>query len=114
MKDELVSNWQRVISYVKQHFDKTADMNAILFLIGIRELGILPEKNFKKEEKVGLMHIATCKVLSYSGHYRLVGKDDEGWPHWELVNKVPIMNMFEQENYLRQHIVEYFINEEII
>mgnify|MGYP006199939895 FL=1 len=38
------------------------------------------------------MHIATCKVLSYSGFYLLDGKDAEGWPHWELIKKYDIID----------------------
>ena len=46
------------------------DLNSTLFLISVQELGIGP-KNFTKEEKQDLMHIAICKVLSYSGYYEL-------------------------------------------
>lgn len=114
MTNERAEIWQKILSFVTETFGKKPDMNALLFIIGMRELGFLTESNFKKDDKVGLMHIAVCKVLSYSGHYELIGTDEEGWPHWELKNKLPDMSLLEQETYIREHIIEYFINEKII
>ncbi len=48
--------------WYKKQFGKKPDMNGILFLIGMRELGQLRE--FAKDEKMDLMHIATCKLLA--------------------------------------------------
>ena len=89
---------------------KPKDLNAVLFLIGVRELG-RGAKSFSKEEKQDLMHIAICKVLSFSGFYKLIGHDEEGWPHWELVNKLPHFDMLEQEKLLKMHVLEYFEKE---
>lgn len=113
MEDE-TAIWKKIIDHVEVNFKKKPDMNAILFLIGMRELGQLKEGNFKKQEKVDLMHIAVCKILSYSGHYELVGADEEGWPHWKLVKQLPQFDVFEQELYIRTHIIEYFTTEGII
>src|SRR6185436_3847658 len=106
--------WKKIVAHVETNFNKKPDMNAILFLIGIRELGHLPQENYKKSEKVDLMHIAICKILSYSGHYQLKGADTDGWPHWELVKPLPQFDVFEQESYIRTHIIEYFLTEEIL
>lgn len=111
---EISGKWKQVISFFEENFDKKPDLNAILFLIGIRELGELPEKKFTKEEKTHLMHIANCKVLSYSGYYNQKGFNTQGWPVWENIKPIPTMNIFEQENLMRQHIIEYFEVEEII
>lgn len=106
--------WQDIVNFLTERFGKKPNMDAILFIIGMRELGHLQEKPFKKDDKVSLMHIATCKLLSYSGHYELKGTDEEGWPHWELKLPLPDMSLLEQETYIREHIIEYFINEQII
>lgn len=111
---EISANWKAVIAFFEERFDKKPDLNAILFIIGIRELGELPEKNFTKEEKTHLMHIANCRVLSFSGYYKQTGINSKGWPIWENNKPLPSMNIFEQENLLRQHIIEYFDQEEII
>jgi hypothetical protein len=79
-------------------------------LIGVQELG-QGHVHFTKEQKQDLMHIATCKVLSYSGFYELEGLDSEGWPHWNLVKPVPTLNLKEQDLLLKAHIVHYFESE---
>lgn len=114
LTDEISHKWKQVLAFIEANFEKKPDLNAILFLIGMRELGILPEKNFSKEEKTHLMHIANCKIFSYSGFYEQKGFNETGWPVWENVKPMPVMNIFEQENMMRQHIVEYFETEEIV
>jgi hypothetical protein len=105
--------WAQIEEFIQTKFDKSADLNAILFLIGMRELG---ENRlvFSKEEKVKLMHLAVCRVFSSSGYYMYKGRDDEGWPSWENVQKLPPLSSFEQETLMRQHIIEYFEAEEIL
>lgn len=109
----MVAKWQQIVIYIQNRFNKTPDVNAILFLIGMRELGI-PRSKFTKEEKVELMHIAVCRLLSQSGYYRLTGHDKDGWPHWELIKKLPFIDVLQQETFLRQHIIEYFESEQIL
>jgi hypothetical protein len=89
---------------------KPKDLNAVLFLIGVQELG-KGTKPFSKEEKQDLMHIGICKVLSLAGYYHLEGLDKEGWPHWVLVKKLPHFDLLEQEKLLKMHVMEYFEKE---
>jgi len=89
---------------------KPKDLNAVLFLIGVQELG-RGTKIFSKEEKQDLMHIGICKVLSLSGYYELEGLDNEGWPHWRLIKKLPHFDLLEQERLLKMHVMEYFEKE---
>jgi hypothetical protein len=89
---------------------KPKDLNSVLFLIGVQELG-KGTKTFSKEEKQDLMHIGICKVLSLSGFYELEGLDKDGWPHWKLVNKLPHFDLLEQEKFLKIHVMEYFEKE---
>lgn len=89
---------------------KPKDLNGVLFLIGVQELG-QGHRFFSKEEKQDLMHIAICKVLSLSGYYTLVGLDAHGWPHWKLEKKLPKFDLLEQEKLLKMHILEYFEQE---
>jgi hypothetical protein len=89
---------------------KPKDLNGVLFLIGVQELGkgAIP---FSKEEKQDLMHLGICKVLSLSGFYELEGLDQEGWPHWKLVKKLPHFDLMDQEKLLKMHVIEYFQKE---
>lgn len=105
--EDLKVKWQAVLSELRERFGRTPDLNAVLMLIGMRELGQVREK-WTKEEKVHLMHIAVCKLFSQSGYYELEGTDDEGCPHWKAVKKMPFVDVFEQEVLLKQHIVDYF------
>ena len=108
---ELERSWQRLLNDLKDIIGKRpTDLNGVLFLIGVQELG-KGKKYFSKEEKQDLMHIAICKVLSYSGFYELEGLDEEGWPHWKLKKKLPNFDLLEQEKLLKMHVIEYFENE---
>ena len=79
--------WTKLIGILTEVLGKKPnDLNSILFMIGVQELGKGPI-SFSKEEKQDLIHIATCKVLSFSNYYTLEGVDQDGWPHWKLGKK---------------------------
>lgn len=100
-----------MLMFIKQHIGKRPkDLNAVLFLIGVQELGA-GKKAFSKEEKQDLMHIAICKVLSLSGFYELDGLDKDGWPHWKSIRQLPHFDLLEQEKLLKSHVIEYFEKE---
>ncbi len=113
MTETAKDKWFKIRNLIEQVFNKTPDLSAVLYVIGMRELGT-SNQDFTKEQKVRLMHIAVCRVLSSSGHYQLKGTDKNGWPDWELVEKLPHQDLFEQETYLRHHIINYFEEEELI
>ena len=103
--------WNALILKLEGLFGKKPeDLRSVLFLIGVQELG-KGKKVFSKEEKTDLIHIAICKVLSYSGFYRLEGLDEEGWPHWKSIKKLPHFDMLDQEKLLKMHVLEYFEKE---
>jgi hypothetical protein len=89
---------------------KPKDLNGVLFLIGVQELG-RGNAYFSKEEKQDLMHIGICKVLSLSGYYEMAGHDKDGWPHWKMIKKLPHFDLLEQEKLLKMHVMEYFEKE---
>ena len=111
---EIDFEWLRVRHVVKNKFHKTElpDTNAILFLIGMQELGRLKEK-FTKEEKQDLMHIANCRLLSIDGYYEFLGRDAEGWPHWKQVMPFAQKGVNEQEQIIQQYIIQYFKDLEV-
>ncbi|PLK46415.1 MULTISPECIES: hypothetical protein [Emticicia] len=107
----LKENWQTLLMFLKQNLGKKpVDLNGVLFIIGVQELG-KGKKFFTKEEKQDLMHIAICKVLSYGGYYVLDGVDAEGWPHWKLIKPLPNFDLLAQENLLKHFVIEYFRTE---
>lgn len=107
----LEKQWNSLLIELEARIGKRpADLNAVLFLIGVQELGqgLL---TFSKEEKQDLMHIAICRVLSLSGFYQLEGVDADGWPHWKLIKKLPHFDLLEQEKLLKMHTIDYFTQE---
>lgn len=103
--------WNRLLAELELILEKKPkDLNGVLFIVGIQELG-QGARRFTKEEKQDLMHIAICKVLSLSGYYELEGLDAEGWPHWKLIKKLPHFDLLEQEKLLKMHVLEYFEKE---
>ncbi len=108
---ELDRRWHKLLTVIKEKIGKQPkDLNGVLFLIGVQELG-RGAKPFSKEEKQDLMHIAICKVLSLVGYYQLDGVDKDGWPHWTLIKKLPHFDLMEQEKLLKMHVIEYFEKE---
>lgn len=108
---DLEKRWGKLLLGIQNLIGKKPnDLNGVLFLIGVQELG-QGNKNFSKEQKQDLMHIAICKVLSLAGFYELDYIDQDGWPHWKLIKKLPHFNILEQEKLLKIQVLEYFEKE---
>jgi hypothetical protein len=110
VKDDIQSRWWALEEKLMTRFGKKPDMEAILFLIGIQEVGDFQTK-FTKEQKQDLMHVAVCSLLSPSGYYELEMVDEEGWPHYRQLKTLPVFNFIEQENFMKDHILLYFENQ---
>lgn len=108
-REEIDARFIKVKQRIYRQFKKNPDVDAVLFLIGMRELGQMPKRTkFTKEQKQDLMHIAVCRLLSELGYYHLEGQDQEGWPHWVAIKSLPTMETDEQEYLLKQQIIRYF------
>lgn len=106
---ELDFEWLRVQHLVKDAMrrDQMPDLNIVLFLVGIQELGRW-KKGFTKEEKQDLMHVAVCRLLSYDGYFEFVGRDEDGWPHYRQVVEMPSKDTMNQERTLKINAIRYF------
>lgn len=102
-----------MVDRLGETFGEEIDIEAILFLIGIQELG-LGARRFKKDEKLDLIHIGICTVLEPYGYYRFSHRDDEGWPHFETMSKLPHLKTDDQKMLMRKAVVEYFEAEGLI
>lgn len=100
--------WNKVKTLVKERFEEELDIQSILFLIGLQELG----QNFqplKKEQKLDVIHIGICTVLAPFGYYKKLGLDKEGWPHFKNIKKLPNDMVGESQHQLmKKAIVQYF------
>ncbi|MBI1343919.1 MAG: hypothetical protein GC171_13380 [Terrimonas sp.] len=107
MQDDLQTRWWNLEAKLVERFNKKPDLETLLFLIGIQEFGQIKEK-FTKEQKQDLMHVAVCSLFAQSGYYEMMGKDNEGWPHFRQLKPLPELNAKEQEDFLKDHILLYF------
>jgi hypothetical protein len=100
--------WKEVLASFEQKFGGGLDMQGILFLIGVQELGKGPI-SFTKDQKMGLMHIAICTLLEPFGYYKLISQDEEGWPHYENLKKLPPLSGGEQLKLMKDAVIDYWI-----
>ncbi|HPN69308.1 MAG TPA: hypothetical protein PLZ32_07305 [Saprospiraceae bacterium] len=100
--------WLKVRHYIKDalNHEKLPDFQAVLFLIGVQELGRIPGAKFTKEEKQDLMHVAVCTLLD-GEYYEFEGRDQDGWPHFKVIKKMDLTGLEDQERYLKIKIIEY-------
>jgi hypothetical protein len=113
VSDDLQVRWWKLEEKLMHRFGKKPDVESVLFLIGIQELGDI-QKKFSKEQKQDLMHVAICTVFAASGYYELSGVDEDGWPHFKQLKPMPNMFPHEQEALLKDHILLYFQNHDFL
>ena len=89
------------------------DLDSIIFLIGLQELGQF-QKRFNKQKKLEVIHIAVCKLLSDYGYYEFDYTDNEGWPHYKLIKKLPNLKAGEQTILMKKAIINYFVKSNYI
>jgi len=106
---DLDKEWDVLLKKLSDQFGDL-DMQGVIFLIGVQELGKGYMK-FKKDEKLEVMHVAICTLLEPYGHYEFVGRDEEGWPHWNVNDKLPPLKPGQQALLMKQAIVDYFKSE---
>lgn len=107
MDFELNTKWKKLLDDFESDLEMRPDLQAVIFLIGVRELGKGYQK-FSKDEKLNVMHIAICALLEPYGYYQLNGNDEEGWPHYDAIQKLPVLSQEEQEVFMKKAILEYF------
>ena len=110
-----IQKWKLIENFFEINFTdgEKPDLDTILFLIGVQELG-QGKKKFKKDEKLNLLHIAVCRVLEPFGFYRFDGQDPEGWPHFDLLEELPPLKSNEQKLLMKYAVIQYFDDQKII
>lgn len=99
--------FQELKKHLALTFGEDMDVQSILFLVGVNELGI-GYKDFSKSEKTDLMHVAICTIFEPYGFYEFVGRDEENWPHFNLVKELPFLEHREQQHLIKEALIEYF------
>lgn len=112
---QLKERWEKLVNILSDQFSQgeDLDLDAIIYLIGVQELGQI-HREFKKDEKLNLMHIAICRLLEPYGFYEFDFYDDERWPHYRVKEELPPLKAGEQSVLMKEAIVTYFIEKELI
>ena len=112
---QLKERWEQLVNILSNQFSQgeDLDLDAIIYLIGVQELGKVHQK-FKKDEKLNLMHIAICRLLEPYGFYEFDYFDEEGWPHYIVKEELPPLKAGEQSVLMKEAIVNYFIERQVI
>lgn len=113
--EQLKQRWETVVQKLSAQFadGEPLDLDGIIYLIGLQELGQL-HREFKKDEKVNLMHIAICRLLEPYGYYEFDYFDRDGWPHYKIKEELPPLKAGEQAVLMKEAIVQYFLEREYI
>lgn len=113
--EQLKERWESVVKILSERFadGDELDLDGIIYLIGIQELGKFKQA-FKKDEKVNLMHIAICRLLEPYGYYEFDFFDNDGWPHYKVKEELPPLKAGEQTILMKEAIVNYFLEKELI
>ena len=100
--------WKDLLKSLNNQFDGDLDLQAVLFLIGVQELGKGRVKH-SKDQKLQLMHSDICSLLEPFGYYNFAGHDQYGFPHWELNAQLPPLSPGQQIALIKASILDYFV-----
>ena len=115
MSSDLKTKWNNLKTKLSVDFldNEIIDLDSIIFLIGLQELGQF-QKRFNKQKKLEVIHIAVCKLLSQYGYYEFDYTDNDGWPHYKLIKNLPNLKAGEQTILMKKAIINYFIKSNYI
>ncbi len=113
--EQLKKHWEEVVEKLSIQFadGDTLDLDAIIYLIGVQELGQL-HREYKKDDKISLIHIAICRLLEPYGYYEFDYFDEQGWPHYKVTDELPNLKAGEQSILMKEAIVNYFLETKFI
>ena len=112
---QLKERWEKLVNILSDQFSQgeNLDLDAIIYLIGVQELGKV-HREFKKDQKLDLMHIAICRLLEPYGFYEFDFYDNDGWPHYTVKEALPALKAGEQSVLMKEAIVNYFLEKEVL
>ena len=108
-EEDIHAQWEAMKQKIESRIGKRPkDLNAVLYLIGLQELGQV--KRFDRDQKQDLINLGLTTILSLGGFFTFSHRDDEGWPHYtqqKLLDKVDLKN---QVRLIKSLCVRYFEN----
>ncbi len=107
MEIEFQKEWDLLSTQINKRFNDELDVESILFVIGMQELGQVVNK-FTKDQKLEVIHVAVCAILEPFGFYEYEGRDKDAWPHWKAIKDLPRLSNDEQEQLIKEGVLGYF------
>ena len=103
---DLDKKWNELLEKLENQFDQEMTLKGILYLIGVQELN-LGIKQYERGEKVNVLHVAVCKILTPFGFYKFDRIDEEGWPHWIELKALKNLDENQQGLLMKKGILKY-------
>ena len=103
---DLDKNWSWLLKKLETQFDQEITLKGVLYLIGVQELN-LGIKQYEREEKVNVLHVAICKILTPFGFYKFDRIDEDGWPHYIELKAIKNLSENQQELLMKEAVIKY-------
>ena len=104
--NNLEKNWEKLVTRLEDEFNQEITLKGLLYLIGIQELNF-GVKKFDRHEKINVIHVAVCKILTPFGFYKFHKIDEDGWPHYIELKAIKNLTEKEQENLMKKAVLKY-------
>ena len=106
------SMWEEIELLFQNRFKKEADLKSVLYVIGLRDLG-LGSGNYNKSDKEQIINHSVCRLLSQKGFFS-IKKAESKWPEWQQEKAFPKLKIKEQEDLLKECAYTYLKSEGIL
>ncbi|MDC0249410.1 hypothetical protein OAK24_00850 [Flavobacteriales bacterium] len=107
--NDIDKKWEALVLKLEARFDDEMTLKGILYLIGVQELN-MGIKRFGREEKLNILHVAVCKILTPFGFYKFDRIDNDGWPHWIELKALKNLDEKKQGLLMKEAIITHLNN----
>ena len=104
--EDVNKKWDALVIKLEKQFDDEMTLKGILYLIGVQELN-MGIKRCGREEKLDILHVAVCKILTPFGFYKFDRIDADGWPHWIELKALKSLDENQQGLLMKKGIIKY-------
>ena len=104
--NDLDKKWSQLLEKLENQFGQEMTLKGVLYLIGVQELN-LGIKQYEREEKVNVLHVAICKILTPFGFYKFDRIDEDGWPHYIELKAIKNLSENQQELLMKEAVIKY-------
>ena len=104
--NSIEKKWNELVISLEKDFQNEVTLKGVLYLIGVQELN-MGIKNFEKEEKLNILHIAICKILIPYGYYKFDKIDKDGWPHFLELKALKNLSEKDQTLLIKKAVINY-------